>query len=332
VARQEAGSLRQQLAVALSDDQSERPYQDVRGALHRRYRLFFATFVAAIILVAGAATPSLGLGLDRDPDLIATPAAAALPPSPSRIVEASLDSISLGFAVPYLVFLPPGYDSQPERIYPAIYMLHGLGGDRYQARVDGLFSAADAMMTSGEIGPMIIVAPEGQSSYWVNHANNGPHWGDYITVDLVREIDARYRTIPEPESRAIGGVSMGGHGALQLAMNSNQFGVVGAHSVALRTYEQAFPMFGDRSYFEAHDPVHLCARYVAHARSLKIWIDIGDTDPWNPAATAFHNQLTASAIPHEWHVYAGGHDVDYWRAHAPDYLRFYNRALAKARA
>jgi enterochelin esterase-like enzyme len=89
-------------------------------------------------------------------------------------------------------------------------------------------------------------------------------------------------------------------------------------------------MFGDRTYFEAHDPVHLCAKYVSRARNLKIWIDIGDADQWNPAATAFHNQLVATGVPHEWNVYPGGHNVDYWRAHAPDYLRFYNRALVKS--
>jgi enterochelin esterase-like enzyme len=290
--------------------------------------------VAAVLLAAGliGGVAHATLGQDSAAQSEPEPAVLAGPPSPSRIVESSLNSASLGFAVPYLVFLPPGYDSQPDRDYAVIYMLHGLGGDRYQARVDGLFSAADMLMNSGEIDPMIIVAPEGQSSYWVNHANNGPHWGDYITVDLVQEVDRDYRTIPDRASRAIGGVSMGGHGALQLAMNSDDFGVVGAHSVALRTYEQAFPMFGDRSYFEAHDPVHLCVKYAAHARSLKIWIDVGDTDPWNPAATAFHNLLVANGVPHEWNVYPGGHNVDYWRTHAPDYLRFYNRALVKSHA
>lgn len=248
------------------------------------------------------------------------------------MVETSLFSPALGIDVPYLVFLPPGYDNSPDKEYPVIYMLHGLGGDRYQARVDGLFEAANRMMSSGEIDPMIIVAPDGKGSYWVDAANNGPRWGSFIIDDLVTAIDKGYRTIPERDSRAIGGVSMGAHGALQLAMNSDVFGVVGAHSVALRKYEEAFPMFGDRAYFEAHDPVNLCAKHQAHARTLKIWIDVGDTDPWNPAATAFHNQLTANAIPHEWHVYTGGHNVDYWRAHAADYLRFYHSALVKSRA
>lgn len=283
-------------------------------------------FVAALGFAVAVATA------ERGPDV--RPAAASeipVPTSPSRTIETVIFSQSLGFEVPYLVYLPPGYDSQPDRRYPVLYMLHGLGGDRYMARVQGLFTAADNLILEGEIEPLIIIAPEGQRSYWVNHAENGPRWGNYITVDLVQEVDSRYRTVPKRASRAIGGISMGGHGALQLAMTSNEFGVVGAHSVALRKYEEAFPFFGDRAYFEAHDPVSLCRKYRERAQSMKIWIDIGSEDIWYRAATDFHQLLESQDIKHEWRVFPGAHDIDYWRAHAYDYLKFYDRALEKPR-
>ena len=254
-------------------------------------------------------------------------ASAGVAASPSRTVETSLFSTSLGFEVPYVVYLPAGYDSSSDRSYPVLFMLHGLGGDRYMARVQGLFTAADTLINRGEIDPLIIIAPEGKKSYWVDAANSGPRWGSYITKDLVQEIDRLYRTVPDRDFRAIGGISMGGHGALQLAMNSDEFGVAGAHSVALRKFEEAFPMFGDRAYFEAHDPVSLCAKNRGHARSLKIWIDIGSEDTWFAAANAFHTQLTSAGIAHEWSVFPGAHNIEYWRAHAHDYLRFYDEAL-----
>jgi enterochelin esterase-like enzyme len=284
-----------------------------------------ASLVVAAAMTLAVAHPSVGL-VTQEPTQ-APPAAL----SASRVVETTIFSPTLNFQLPYIVYLPPGYDSTEEH-YPVIYMLHGLGGDRTMARTQGLFAAADYLILSGQIDPVIIVAPEGQKSYWVDHANNGPRWGTYITRDVVNETDRLYRTVPARESRAIGGISMGGHGALQLAMNSDTFGVVGAHSVALRRFEEAFPMFGDRSYFEAHDPVSLTAKDGGQARELRIWIDIGTEDIWFPAANAYHNQLVSQQIAHEWNVYPGSHNIEYWRAHAYDYLRFYDRALEKPRS
>jgi S-formylglutathione hydrolase FrmB len=187
---------------------------------------------------------------------------------------------------------------------------------------------ADNLITSGSIQPMIIVTPEGNSSYWINQANRGPRWGDYVSQDLVQEIDSTYRTVATREDRAIGGVSMGAHGALQLAMNTNEFGVVGAHSLVLRKYEEAFPIFGDRSYFDANDPVALCNKNEARVQDTVIWIDIGQDDKWRPAAEAFHQQLVSEGLLHSWHVNPGGHDGAYWSSNLNDYLKFYSRALA----
>jgi S-formylglutathione hydrolase FrmB len=248
--------------------------------------------------------------------------------SSARVVEATLRSTALGTDVPYVVYLPPGYDSSPDQHYPVLYMLHGLGANREQWRQEGMFGVADVLIRTEAIQPMIIVTPEGGSSYWVNHANGGPNWGTYVSEDLVQEIDKKYRSAPGKEYRAIGGSSMGGHGALQLAMNSNVFGVVGAHSVALRRYEETFPFFGDRAYFEAHDPVTLCKRNPAKALNLVIWLDIGQDDRWLPAAQTFHEQLTAAGIMHSWQVNPGGHDAEYWGAHVQEYLEFYSLALA----
>jgi enterochelin esterase-like enzyme len=277
--------------------------------------------VAAALVLAAVSAPLSGS---------AGPAPAPTepePPSPSRVVEESLYSSVLGFEVRFLVYLPPGYDSDQRSRYPVLYMLHGLGGDRYQWRELGLFAAADALIAAGSIEPLIIVTPDGRSSYWVDHAGNGPKWGTFVARDLVNRIDSTYRTVANRYSRAIGGVSMGGHGALQLALTSGRFAVVGAHSIALRSYETAFPYYGDRAYFEAHDPVSLCRKDPIRAAELTIEIDIGAEDPWRAAAAAFHDLLLSKAVAHEWRVSPGGHDANYWRAHVRDYLLFYDRAL-----
>ena len=212
-------------------------------------------------------------------------------------------------------------------------MLHGLGGSYTTWRDYGLLAAADRLIRAGDIPPLIIVLPEGEAAYWVDHAGNGPRWGSYVARDLVAEIDARSRTAAHRHARAIGGMSMGGHGALQLALNyPGTFGVVGAHSFALRRHENAPPYFGDRSDFAQRDPATLCARFPQVARSFLLWLDIGAEDSWHSAAAAFHRQLDETGVPHQWAVWPGGHSATYWRDHAEDYLRFYGEALARAGA
>ena len=70
--------------------------------------------------------------------------------------------------MPYLVFLPPGYDSDRAARFPALYMLHGLGGDLTEWTEYRIFEEADALIRAGEIPPLLIVLPEGGQSYWVD--------------------------------------------------------------------------------------------------------------------------------------------------------------------
>ena len=84
----------------------------------------------------------------------------------------------------------------------------------------GIHRAADELWARGELEPYIIVLPEGgMLTYWLNHANGGPRYEDYLVQDVVGEIDARYRTLADPEHRAVGGLSMGGDGALRFAVS-----------------------------------------------------------------------------------------------------------------
>jgi S-formylglutathione hydrolase FrmB len=63
-------------------------------------------------------------------------------------------------------------------------------------------------------------------------------------------------------------------------------------------------------------------------RSLALWIDIGKDDPWAPLAQRFDRDLTELRIPHQWHMWPGDHSGAYWSAHLPEYLRYYDTALA----
>ena len=72
---------------------------------------------------------------------------------------------------------------------------------------------------------------------WVDHTNGGPKWGQYTAQDVVAEIDATWRTVPGRDHRAIGGLSMGAQGALQLAMRyPDVFGRVQVGTVYRRSF------------------------------------------------------------------------------------------------
>ncbi|CAA9573973.1 MAG: hypothetical protein AVDCRST_MAG88-2637 [uncultured Thermomicrobiales bacterium] len=241
--------------------------------------------------------------------------------------DAQFFSPTLGRAMPYGIYLPPGYDAGTAR-YPVLYMLHGIGGHYSEWVAYGLPETAERLLAGGRIQPLIIVFAQGDESYFANHAGGaGERWGDYLAFDLVGHIDATYRTIPQRAARAVGGLSMGGFGALHLAFtHPGVFGAAGAHSPALRTYEEAPAFLGDRATYAAVDPLAL-ARGLDPAGAPKVWIDVGVEDDWAARTTTLKDELRARGIRPEYRETAGGHDPDYWKKNAGIYLRYYAAAL-----
>ena len=115
------------------------------------------------------------------------------------------------------VYLPPGYDADAGRRYPVLYLLHGYPGER-GGRWEFVEQIADTLTARQEIEPMIIVAPHsGAGCLYANSPVTG-NWADFIVRDLTAYVDSTYRTFARPESRGIAGHSMGGSGAMALAM------------------------------------------------------------------------------------------------------------------
>ncbi len=145
-----------------------------------------------------------------------------------------------------LVYLPPSYDTAPGKRYPTLYLLHGFLG-RSRGWNTGIYQGLrlqpfmDEMIKSGKIGEVIVVAPNGWNAYggaFYSNSTVAGDWGDYIVKDLVGNVDANYRTIAEPESRGIGGHSMGGFGAISLGMKHPEvFGAVYALAPCCLAFE-----------------------------------------------------------------------------------------------
>jgi len=138
------------------------------------------------------------------------------------------------------VYLPPGYETEAARRYPVIYSLGGFEPPPAFARQIGphpegyLVAAVDRAIADGTLGQVILVNVEGWNrlggSFWVNSKTTGG-WEDFVADDVIAAVDAKFRTIARRESRGLYGGSMGGFGAISIAMHRpDLFGAVFAQS------------------------------------------------------------------------------------------------------
>lgn len=290
-------------------------------------------------LVVRATSPSMvpraaaeSIGPLRQVD-VSGPRAAGRLANGSMVVEQGFWAATVAREMRYRVFFPPGYVYE-RRDYPVLYLLHGVAGDSSEWEQLGLLDAADRLIADGTIDPFLIVLPDGGPNYWANHAS-GACWGDYVVEDVVTTVDRLYRTRPEREARALGGLSMGGEGALRLALlRPDVFGVAAAHAPSLRTsYDQLSPglqeLYGDEARWRSLSPYWLVEDGDA-AEQVLLSIDIGEDDPWRANTQAFHERLAASGIEHQFALLQGEHDASYWEANLDRYLRFYSTAFARS--
>jgi pimeloyl-ACP methyl ester carboxylesterase len=159
---------------------------------------------------------------------------------------------------PLLVYLPPSYGQEPQRRYPTIYLLHGFGGDETSFAGAGgvdIGSIATKLIAAGKMGEAILVLPDGSNSYggsWFQKSDLIGDYRSYIAKELVTYIDGKYRTMADPNHRALGGYSMGGYGALSLAIEyPDVYGAVAALS-AVAEFQQREPSLIDM--FVASNP------------------------------------------------------------------------------
>jgi S-formylglutathione hydrolase FrmB len=298
--------------------------------------------------------------------------------------DATFHSDALGVDKHYVVYLPAGYDADPARRWPVIYMLNGLGGDETNWQTVGkLPEAAD------EIGlEAIVVMVDGDSGFYANWVTPADHdaclrtravfnpseeparncvetanYEDYVVEDVIGHVDATYRTIAERRGRGIGGLSMGGFGALELAMRHlDLFASAASHSgVDSLFYAGPHPyvagqavlgddvskwgaelepigawvrrIFGpDIENWKAHDPATLAANL--HDGDLAIYLDCGTEDDFRlqDAAQYLDAVLTEHGISHDFFLGPGRHDFAFWSDRIDDSLRFHAAQFAKLAA
>lgn len=293
-----------------------------RGALRSAG---FATLVAGFVAVGalGVYRYALGYWLYRGFPPPRDPAFVASKGTVERLYVAS--PALGGRRQPVDVYLPPGYASHPRKRYPVFYLLHGFPG-RPGAFLQTVRMGVveDVLVARHRIRPVILVMPFGSTGTftdkeWVDGVRPHEGWETFVARDLVRAIDARFRTIPRGSARAIGGLSEGGYGAIDIAVHHpGEFRVVESWS----GYEQADPIrsiFGDdRARMAADTPLEQVGSQASALRRARtyFWFYSGSDDRLLGQNRRFAQRLRALSIPHRFLIRRGGHNWALWRGNA----------------
>lgn len=231
------------------------------------------------------------------------------------------------------VVVPKAYLQEGDTTrYPTVYLLNGYDGDHTSyVKSTPLDSLADS-------NNIILVCPDGRDSwYFDSPVDPSMQMESYITCDVISTIDRRLRTRADRNNRAIAGLSMGGHGALWIAMrHPDMFASAGSMSGAV---DINMPRFHNRwkikqwlgSYesvpqvWKTHTVMSLLPQ-LSPGR-LRLIVACGDKDIFIGVNNNLHKSLTSRGIDHVYSVTPGNHSWVYWRQTLPLLLDFFNQTF-----
>jgi S-formylglutathione hydrolase FrmB len=269
----------------------------------------------------------------------------------SRIDCGALNSHILKHAVRYCVYLPSGYDAgatqRPAQRYPVLYFLHGLGDNEQTLFNSGGWTLLDDLRHQHKMGDFLIALPEGRRSFYVNSADGTVLYSDFFLKEFIPHIESKYRVRAGREGRAIGGISMGGYGALRFAFaHPELFSSVSAQSAALFTESPQqldaaassglsgvlSSVFGhpiDVPHWNANNPFLLAKKNASSLKSLAIYFNCGQNDNYGfeTGSAQLHSELQKEEVKHEYHAYPGDHSAEYFMSHFAEVMEFHSRAF-----
>jgi len=238
-----------------------------------------------------------------------------------RVVAGSLISPALkNQRRSFQVYLPPSYNT-PEgkkKSYPTLYLLHGSPGKALDWIVGGkAVESADTLIALRSISELIMVFPDGNglpgfTSEWGNSYDDRQLMENFVVNDLVKYIDQQYRTIPDAQHRAIGGLSMGGFGAMNIAIHHPDiFGSV----ISIGGYYKAEgPIWGPNAYYrQLNSPLNTILS-MQQAWELHIFLGAATKDqPYYTDTLQFEHELDHSHIHYHFDLQVGQHSWLIWQ-------------------
>ncbi|MBE9206940.1 esterase family protein [Nostoc sp. LEGE 06077] len=255
-----------------------------------------------------------------------------LPPQPNANTLAtpltyqieSYDSQVMSGKRTYGVSLPPGYAQNPQQRYPVVFLLHGGHGepiDWFSEKKGQALKTLTNLYTTGKLPPSIIITPDGNdkrgsSPYFDPQYIDGPN-GNVATAvgnELVKVVQNRYRTLPNPDFWAMGGLSSGGWGAMNVGLHNLQnFSILFSHS----------GYFKDKSSPQNSPITYIKTLPTPAKKRLRIYLDSGTSDTEEiDDAKEFAQVLNQQKVYNLFRQFPGSHTWQYWREHLADSLTF----------
>lgn len=241
----------------------------------------------------------------------------------------TFNSQAMGTVRNYGVILPPGYDKNPQKRYPVIFLLHG-GHDDAHAYVDkyAILNILAELYKSKKLPPSIVITPDGNDNRGSSPLYDPDYFdgangkvGTLIGSELVQVVKSRYRTLESPQFWALGGLSSGGWGALNIGLRYlNNFHIFFSHSGYFT--DNSGPQNSPQQIVQQLSP--------EDKKRLHIYLDAGVNDTNLLASTkVFHQTLNKLGIANVFYSFPGGHGLsgadigwNYFHKHLKDSLTY----------
>jgi S-formylglutathione hydrolase FrmB len=274
----------------------------------------------------------------------------ALAQNAGKVIEHNVVKSSiLNKEVPYAIYLPADYENS-ERTYPVVYLLHGYG-DNYASWIQfgEVNRYADKAIAEGTIPPMIIVMPEGDTSWYINAYNGKYNYEDFFVKEFIPSIEKTWRIKSQKKYRGIAGLSMGGYGTLIYSLKYPElFAAAAPLSSGVFTDDQIAAMNDDRwerrqghlfghglkgkdrlnnSWYNNSVLKLVENNSTEDLSKVRYWIDCGDDDFLTKGNCLLHLALVDKNVPHEFRVRNGAHSWSYWRSGITDALQFIGQSF-----
>ena len=238
-------------------------------------------------------------------------------------------STSLNKASSFNVIFPEGGGIKTP--WSVFYLLHGLSDDHtiwmrrtsIERYVAGL--------------PLMVVMPDGGRG-WYTNAKEGYAHEDDLVKDVIGLIDRTFPVRAEREGRCIGGLSMGGYGAMKVGVKHHEmFASLNSHSGALgfthgnegraRELSPEFERIFGKEPKGGDEDIYALIEKIDHGRLPKMRIDCGVDDFLIEQNRAMHKHLESMHIDHEYEEFPGAHNWEYWDLHVREAIAFHVREL-----
>ncbi len=279
---------------------------------------------AATAIVVGQARPGFRRGNTSAFEL----------PGGSRVEFLEMESPALKGRGQYSIFFPPSYGNG-DTDYPVVYFLHGMFNDHTSWTVDrfgNLPAKIEQLMLDEKLPEMLLVHPNGGKSFYTNYHDQSLKYEDFVVKELPAHVESTYRAKKDRRYRAVAGTSMGGYGALKIAMKYPQtYAGAAAHSPIIFPvpnpmnvppevknsrrflfFSEVFTaVFGnplDQAYYDANNPLVLAEKA---STELAIYFDYGTADRYNSLVhmdeglRKLDRTLTAAGVAHTFREHPG---------------------------